>query len=61
MRMLALSRIALNSPEEARNGLEETLQELRSFKAADVKLNEACMARGIEKPRLVAADTKEQR
>lgn len=54
MKTFALSNKAFNSVGETKPGLEASLEQLRQFKEADTNLQQVCVQRGIEAPKLVA-------
>ncbi|EJB8384319.1 hypothetical protein ABMZ67_10025 [Pseudomonas aeruginosa] len=54
MKTFALSNKAFNSVGEVKPSLETSLEQLRRFKEADTNLQQVCVQRGIETPKLVA-------
>lgn len=54
MKTFALSKIVLTGRNEPEPSLAVTLEQLRRYEQAESNLHEACVRRGIEKPKLVA-------
>jgi len=54
MKTFALSNKAFNSDSDIKPNLDISLEQLRRFKEADANLQQVCVQRGIETPKLVA-------